>query len=530
MKTVRIIALALVLSLVCSCIAYAETTFPLVTEPTTLSIYARAYSSYPDMDYSKVTAMVKYKEMTGVDIEWDNVNSDVWDTQLGALIASGDKLPDVIFRGKTNTTTLEKWAKEDVIIDLRPYLEEYAPNFWKLFQEEPTIGGAIVSEGGAIYGLPQVILAPEMRTPTKLWLNKKAMEKIGKDDPKTIDEFIEVMTAIRDSDWNGNGEADEITVCASTGNMHNYFFGSFGLRTRGAHHDVVDVDPKTGELRVFALSDDFRTYLEYMKKMYSEGLIYPEIFTEGDKQASVFAASDRLTCLFNTVAPGAPADKLADWYTVNWSLKGPDGYAFHTQCRGAVHSTGNFMITTDCPEEKIGLALRWVDYFYTEEGSQLALVGVKDQDWEVKADGSLGYTEAAAALRTENMADNAYRALFGLWPNGGVPACFYSNLFGAEYGEIPAACSHALMENYAPEKIWPIISYTADEGEIVSTIGTDIKNYRDSFAAQVMTGEVELTDATWEEYKDTINKMNPDKLIEAYRSALTRTYGEGAEF
>ena len=111
-----------------------------------------------------------------------------------------------------------------------------------------------------------------------------------------------------------------------------------------------------------------------------------------------------------------------------------------------------------------------------------------------------------------------------------MPACFYSNLFGAEYGEIPAACSHALMENYAPEKIWPIISYTADEGEVVSTIGTDIKNYRDSFAAQVMTGEVELTDATWEEYKDTINKMNPDKLIEAYRSALTRTYGEGAEF
>ena len=45
-----------------------------------------------------------------------------------------------------------------------------------------------------------------------------------------------------------------------------------------------------------------------------------------------------------------------------------------------------------------------------------------------------------------------------------------------------------------------------------------------------MTGEVELTDATWEEYKDTINKMNPDKLIEAYRSALTRIYGEGAEF
>lgn len=460
-------------------------------------------------------------------IEWENVSNSVFNDQLAALIASGDKLPDVIMRGKLSNSKLASWGDEGVIIDLKPYLAEYAPNFWKLYSEEQTISGAITGINGEIWGLPQVILGAEMRTPTKLWLNKKAMDKIGMDDPKTLDDFVKVMTAIRDSDWNGNGEADEVTVIASTGNLHNYFYGSFGLRTRGAHHDVVDVDPATGDLRVYFQSENYRKYLEFMTMMYQEKLIYQEIFTEGDSQSEVFQATDRLSMILNTVAPGSGGE---EWYTVNWSLEGPDGFAFHTNTRGAVHSTGNFVITCDCPEELIPVALKWVDYFYTEEGSALALIGVEGEDWEVKADGNRGWTDAAEATRTEEMSANAFRGQFGMWPGGGVPACFFSNLCDAEYGPIPSACAQALLKDYAPEKIWPIITFTSEENEVVSRVGTDINEYAKNFAAQVMTGEMELNDTTWSNFQAEIAKMKPETLIEAYRSALTRIYGEGAEF
>ena len=151
--------------------------------------------------------------------------------------------------------------------------------------------------------------------------------------------------------------------------------------------------------------------------------------------------------------------------------------------------------------------------------------------WEDEdADGNRGWTEAALAKRTDDMSNDAFRAMFGIWPGGGVPACFYSNLFDAEYGPIPAACAQALLANYAPPKIWPIITFTAEENEVTSTVGTDINNYMKSFAAQVMTGEAELNDTTWENFKNEIVKMGSDKLIAAYESALTRIYGEGAEF
>ena len=264
-----------------------------------------------------------------------------------------------------------------------------------------------------------------------------------------------------------------------------------------------------------------------MTMMYQEKLIYQEIFTEGDKQSDVFNQTNRLSMLLNTIAPGNGGD---NWYTVNWSLEGPDGYAFHTQTRGAIHSTGNFVITCDCPEELIPVALKWVDYFYSEEGSALALIGVEGEDWEVKEDGTRSWTDAALATRTEDMSNDAFRAQFGMWPGGGVPACFFSNLLDAEYGPIPSACAQALLKDYAPKKIWPIITFTADESAVVSQLGSDINNFAKNFAAQVMTGEKELTDDTWAAFQDELAKMNPEKLIDAYESALTRVYGEGAEF
>ena len=249
MKLNRILAAVIALLICFSGSAFAD---PIVTEPTTLKVMAQVQSYYPEQNLGNVSGLAAYEEMSGVTIDWDNVSSEVFKETLTGLIASGEKLSDVILRGKLGNGDLATYGDEGVIIDLRPYLEEYAPNFWKLYTTESTISGAVTGINGEIWGLPQVILGAEMRTPTKLWLNRKAMDKINMEDPKTLEEFKAVMTAIRDSDWNENGEKDEITVLASVGNMHNYFYGSFGLRTRGAHHDVVDVDPETGgSARVF---------------------------------------------------------------------------------------------------------------------------------------------------------------------------------------------------------------------------------------------------------------------------------------
>lgn len=526
MKKLLSLALAVAMLVSCMGVALGETQFPLTEEPVTLKIMARTNSFYPNQNLGDVQNMVEYEKMTGVHIEWENVDPSVFTNTLASAIAS-DTLPDIIFKGNVTNVQQYEWGEEGVLVDLAPYLEEYAPNFYALLEQYPEIRQAITMPDGAIYGLPQVVLAPAMRVPTKMYINDKALEAAGKELPTNIDELYDLLVAMRDSDFNGNGQADEIPVIASVNWLYRYFLGSFGLRTRGAHHQTVDADPETGKVRIFAQDEKYRTFLEYMHKFYSEGLIYQEIYTEGTKNESILAAEGRLGIILDTTLNAVPTQVMDDWSGLRWQIEGPDGYAISSEIRSYLHTEGNFVITDAC--ENVELALKWVDYFYSEEGSMLYHMGVEGVNWEKKADGTSYYTDAAIASRTADMTQDSFLAQFSMWPGGRNPTVMMDNLWGGEYEAEPAATAAALI-NYASETIWPIIAWTPEENEVLGTVQTDIQSYITSATAQAITGEVEITDAWWNEFVSKIDAMGADKLIEAYESALTRIYGEGAKF
>ena len=498
---------------------------PVAGEPITLHFLARTTSVYPNQDYGQVQNMIAYEEMTGVHIEWENVDPDVFNNQLAAAIAS-DTLPDVIMKGSISNTNLSNWGGQGILIDLGEYIDSCAPNFKKLMEENAGIKEAITAPDGGIYGLPQVILSPAMRAPTKLYINKKALEAAGKQMPTTLDEFYDMLVAMRDSDWNGNGQKDEIPYIANK-DFYTGFHGSFGLRTRGAHHSIVDADPETHEVRIFAQSENYRKFLEYMTKLYKEGLIYPEIFTEGKKNVSVLAGEQRLGVIMDTTLFNVPTEYVDDWEGLKLWPTGPDGYNIASNIRSVLHSVGNFAVTADCkyPER----AMQWVDYFYGEEGSLFYHAGIEGVNWEKKADGTLGYTEATQATRTPEMTQDSFIAQFAMWPGGRNPAVMLNNLWGGEYEAEPAATADALL-GYASDIIWPFISWTEEENEVMGTEHGDISNFITSSTAQVIAGEVELTDDWWNNFVSQIDAMGGQKVIDAYKSALTRVYGDPSKF
>ena len=121
MKPIRILAMLTALLLLVGGAALAE---PIVTEPTTLTIMAQVPSYYPEQDLGNVSGLAAYEKISGVTIEWDNVNSEVFKETLTGIIASGEELPDVILRGKLGNGDLATYGDEGVIIDLRPDLAE----------------------------------------------------------------------------------------------------------------------------------------------------------------------------------------------------------------------------------------------------------------------------------------------------------------------------------------------------------------------------------------------------------------------
>lgn len=520
----RLLTLTLALVMLCS-MALAETHFPLTETGETFTVLSRTNAFYPNGHIGEVANMIAYEEMTGVHMEWEDVDTSVFANRLAGVIAGDpEDYPDIIFKANITNTQSYEWGHEGILVDLKPYMEEYMPNFTALCKEYPDILQAITTDDGHIYGLPQVVPFAPVRMPDKFYYNEKALAAAGNVLPKTTDELVDFLIAIRDSDFNGNGKADEVPMVSSVNFLYCYFYGCFGLGTRGvAHHPAVDVDPATNEIRVFATSDNYRKFLEYMNKLYTNKLIYQEIFTEGDR-CSILSADERLGVFLGTTLYAVPTKFVDDWTGMKYQLAGPDGDAVATQARSTLHTEGNLVITSHC--KNVPLVLQWVDYFYGPEGAMFYHSGLENVHWEVKEDGTYGYTESFAATRTDDMTQDSFLAQACLWPGGRNPAMMPAELFAGEYEYEPATTAYALME-YAPEIIWPIISWTEDENDVINRYLKDIRSYISKSTAAFIAGETELNDETWAKFVNDIQGMGADKVVEAYESALTRIYGEG---
>ena len=90
------------------------------------------------------------------------------------------------------------------------------------------------------------------------------------------------------------------------------------------------------------------------------------------------------------------------------------------------------------------------------------------------------------------------------------------------------ACVNASFNN-------TIVSITDAHGNVVawgSPGNSGFKGSRKStsYVAQIIAGEVELTDEWWNSFVKRINDMGADQLLDVYRQALERTYGEGGAY
>ena len=92
MKKILSLALAVMMLMLVMSPALGEVQFPLTDKPVTLKVMARTNSFYPNQNLGDVQIMVEYEKMTGVNIEWENVDPSVFANTLASAIAS-DTLP-----------------------------------------------------------------------------------------------------------------------------------------------------------------------------------------------------------------------------------------------------------------------------------------------------------------------------------------------------------------------------------------------------------------------------------------------------
>lgn len=260
-------------------------------------------------------------KVTNIDIEWIEVPTSSWDEKINILFASNE-LPDAIIGGVKN---MSEYYKQ--LTPLDEYIDQYAPNVKKFFEERPDYPPALRGVDGKIYGFPIGDESTHNIIDSQMWINTAWLEKTGLAMPETTDEFKKVLEVFRDGDMNGNGDpGDEIPFAFTTAwgwsSTIENVFGSFGAPESDNH---VFIDPKDNKtVRLSPEQDGYYKCLKWLSELYQEGLLDKEVFVQSsDQYDSKNAGQDRIG-VYIGYGTGGLGNDLIDFSAVP-QLTGPDG-------------------------------------------------------------------------------------------------------------------------------------------------------------------------------------------------------------
>ncbi|WP_394011351.1 extracellular solute-binding protein [Anaerococcus cruorum] len=491
--------------------------YPIVDEKITMTMVAPGLgiNEWNDMDFIK-----DYEEKTGIHMDITTPPQSEFKTKLNLDFASGD-IPDVIYAGGPNTLNAAAevdYGSQGLLAPLEDLIPEYAPNFNKLMEENPEIKKSITTTDGHIYAIPHINEGPTSKwIMGPVWYNGEWLDNLGvKDLPKTTDEFYDLMVRFKNEDPNGNGEADEIPISdVNFGGIRHWFMPAFGLKGWGVQVN----DDKVS----YSFTDPgFRGYLEFMHKLYAEGLIDQEIFSQSKEQLQAKGQDDRLGVFqewFSYFVTGRDESEA-----INDPMFAPLTSEYQKEPIMPIVTgikRGSFAISSKNPSPEA--ALRWIDTFYTKDGFDYLYYGPEGSYWVWNDDKTVKeYSDAA-----KNSDDpEKYRGY--VTPAYGITVPAYSVPLDPIGGETDSSFND-FIEKETQEKIldngeiiFPLTYLTNEENEEVSDITVELETYMKENEAQFINGTKELNDQTWQEYLDTMNKIGAERLIEIYQAAYDR--------
>lgn len=556
----RITSLLLALVMILGVTACGKETKPAVETPKdgerkTLTIGIQQNINVSDYE---TNALTKYLEdRMNIDIKFrvfDSVNANR-KTQMNAMIAGGEELPDILFRCFLSKEDQAYYGEGNYLVDLAPYFDNYEQ--WDLAQKydwgtkmyewnkdhpasiDYTLNAFRTPEGN-MYAWPALSTGGEFDPQAQMYINKVWLDKLGLEMPRDWDSLFEVLRAFRDKDPNGNGIADEIPMLG----FATHIYGNIPMWTVNSLGEVY-----WNENGFFSVTDEGEVYLPYVQDGYREGIrICNQLIEEGlMAPLSYTITKDEIKSVL-TPASGIPVcgvisghhevhmDTETTDVLMQYEVLPPFENSFIS--RGTSGNNRYFFITTDCDD--FDLAAEFLFQFCgIPEVFYASNYGQEGVDWEWCTDYETG-------LRLPHILnDQAYVGVTSTtWGISGPTYAWYGE--GSPYQDgdpnppsdvydMAAHVEHLkqdLSDLYGevskrnnPVQIQYIPDFTAEEIEANGDSQANLKLFFQEQRALFAVGQLDIDDdKVWAEYIEKANSLGMETLVKNAQAAYDRTY------
>lgn len=512
--------------------------FPIVAEPITIKAFMCPTSMVRDYTDNEFTRWLE--ELTNIKLEFDIPPMSDAQQKLNLMLASGD-LPEVIIGCNIRLDQLQILADQGVVLPLNDYIDNYSVEFKKVYDVYPQVEDLITLLDGQIYGLPHINDCYHCSMSQKMWVYQPWLDKLGLDVPETTEEFYQMLKAFKEQDPNGNGRADEIPLSGTReinggwrSQLDSFIMNSFIYNDRvtgnGARHLILE----NGTVKAAFAEPGWQEGLKYLNKLYSEGLIDPQAFTNDSNQIRQLGENPDVPIL------GAVG---AGWYGVFTQNGGPSGRWKEYVPIAPLIGPGGLRQTPQTPFQPTGgqaafvitsaaknpeAAFRLADVFYGFDATTRSVFGPEGEDWVRATDsdvsiagGSAQYTvlhvwsgeehnrhwnQAAPTFRT-----NDYRMAQTYNPDDPLERWLFE-------------WTRDLMEPYGTtDKAVPPLVFTEEQSKVFGEVFTSVYNTSDEWFANFVIGNADV-EKDWDLYLQTLKDSGLDQLINIYQTAYDAKY------
>lgn len=500
--------------------------FPITEEKVTFTMMGPnvGLAEWKDMPFFK-----DYAEKTNIDFDFITPPLLDFPTKLNLALASGD-LPDVIFGAGENTfpSSMEMdYGKQGAFVPLEGLIDDNMPNLKALMDENPDIKRAITTPEGHIYSLPTVSTASTAIWPRgPMWYRGDWLEAVGqKELPKTTDEFYDLMVKFRDEDPNKTGKDDTIPLTdVKMESIRPWLMGAFGMRSFGL--EVVD-----GKVQYTPITENYKEYVTFMNKMYSEKLLDQEVFGQSQEQTKAKGQNNQIGLFsdwFSYFTTGQTEEEALNNPMFQPLTSDISKEAVVPKGPGILRTTLTITKNAASPEA----ILRWADYFYSEEGSFYLNFGPEGEFWEFtendKGEKVRVFTDKVDKTNIEESRGKVTPA-YGTpvprldqdWPTDMIVREDANKEPDTRFNDFITTETESKIKAYGQSPM-PQLYLTNDETDQVKDMATELRTYTEQMEAKFITGVEPLSN--WDKYVKTVESMGVEKYIDVYQEAVDRYY------
>lgn len=471
-------------------------TLPIVDEPVELTWMI--VSSVPNLQDKAIIKEIEKR--TGIKLNIQAYPSGTYSERLGTVVGSG-KLPD-IFHGLPVAQVNELGSK-GAVVAINEYLDEL-PNYKKLYTEENDwVMKSYSSDDGNIYTWPIYGVSRDVNH--GFLYRKDIFDELGIPLWNSTEEFYEALVKLKEA------YPDSYPYASKTGEWIFRDWG-YGWGITGTEYPAY-YDENDGKWKFQFTDPKHKDMLDFMKKLYAEGLLDQEFITDTDASWTTKMTTGQSFVTFDWIGRLDMFYEQVKGDNPDYDLRygNPVGPEFTIRSLDKVANWGHTVANND----KAEIALKLLDYLLSPSGAELITVGIPGEIYEIDDDGNVYYPELADV---DVVGIQHLEEQYGMWLEGMYIRADERSVY-FNYTEKEQEAQDMMVDKKQP--LDPILKFTDAENDTRAKLQPNLLTAGVEFSTQYILNP-NSSDKDWEDWLKEAERLKVDEFIAVYNAAQER--------